>query len=149
MNRSICIILVSMVTFAKVSNGQNIEYGFGKESDVVDSIRSGIQWYMRQYGKSDITKLNLYIGIDYCNGNLGLSISQYANEDTDMALLVKRSNRVIHVYNEYILPVLFYADVLTDGIRDTRSNMNMNGYYIVVRKNNRGVWKVQVTHLTF
>src|SRR6187402_3413087 len=88
------LFFISIVTF-ETSNGQKIEYGFGKGSEVIDTIQKAINWYKEKYAQSDIKKLNLYVGIDYCDGNLSLSISQYADDDRNMARLVKNSGRFI------------------------------------------------------
>jgi hypothetical protein len=131
------------------ADGQKIEYTFGKGSDVLDTIKNGLNFYKKGWTSKDIRELRLYIGADHCNGQLSLSVSQFAVADKVMAELVGNSDRFIRISQGLDMPVIFYTDILSDRIGATRSDVNMNGYYILIRRNNQGIWKVEKTQVTF
>lgn len=150
--RNVFKVLVSfclLLSLCKISKAQKIEYSFGKGSDVVDTIKNGLAMYKKSWVTRDINKMHIYIGADYCDGDLRLSVSQFADADKSMAQLANNTNRFIRINNQLLIPVLFYTDILVSGIGSTRSFMNMNGYTVIIKKNNQGVWKVEKTQITF
>lgn len=147
MKKLILSVLIGFIV-AIPAKAQKIEYQFGKDSDVMDSIRSVVAWYKTTYKESDVKKLNLYIGIDDCDGGLNIHISQYTNNDQNMKRLAKASSRIVRVSNNYYLPVIFSADILSTSL-DDRAYINMNGYYIRAEKDEKYTWKVKESHVTF
>jgi len=142
------VLLSATVTLSLSVQGQKIEYSFGNESDVTDSIKYVVDWYKSQYKTNDVKKLNLYVTIVSCNGYLDIHISQHTDNDENMRKLVKASNRMIRINKNFNLPVIFETDILSPGLSD-RAYINMNGYYIKAEKNDRHIWKVTQMNVTF
>lgn len=142
-------ILFVSVLLSNRSCAQKIEYGFGQGSDVVDSIQNALNSYKPNMVQTDLKRLNLYIAMDYCDGNMNVYVSEYAKADEEMARLIKSTNRFIRINKSLSIPIAFDTDILVNGIRNTRSYMNLNGYYISARRDVKGVWKVVKTQILF
>lgn len=145
--KKIVLILVTLFSIASFrAIAQKINYDFGKESDVIDSIKYVVDWYKKQYKTEDLTTLNLYVLIDYCNGYFDVFISQFVDADENMKRLAKKTNRFVPISKSVNLPVLFGTDIL--NLND-RQYVNMNGYYLKVEKDEKYVWRVVQMNQTF
>lgn len=144
--KQILALLILLIVVTIRVQAQKIEYNFGNESDVSDSLKHVVDWYKMRVGETDVRKLNLYVIVENCNGHLDIYISQFAIGDSNMEKLVKNTNRLIPLSKKLTLPVLFATDILS--IND-RAYINQNGYYIKAEKNEKSIWKVKQMNPTF
>ena len=135
--------------FVSTLHAQKIEYSFGRDSHVIDSLKFVIGWYKKAYNQSDVKKMNLFAGIDYCDGSINLYISQYSGKDENIKNIIKHTNRFITVSKDAQLPVIFQIDVLAKSIKEKIVFINMNGYYLKIEKNVQDVWEVTRMNQTF
>jgi len=147
----VLLFLIVCNSITVPTQAQKLEYSFGKDSDVEDSINYVLNWYKGSYKQSDVKKLRLFAGIDYCDGHLNLYISQYSGKDSDgLTKLAARTNRFIKVGGRISLPIIFATDILTaEFIRENSIFIRMTGYYIKIEKNDQYVWKVTQMNRTF
>lgn len=145
----VTINLFVLLLVHKPIAAQSIEYSFGKGSDVVDSLKHAIEWYKKAYNQSDITKLELFLGIDYCDGQINLSLSQFSGKGKEMKSLIKKSDRYLKVSNKVKLPIVFQTDILATEIKEKIIFINMNGFYIKIEKDEKYVWRVVQMNQTF
>jgi hypothetical protein len=142
---SLSLILLSLAGIA-----QKIEYKFGDGSDVTDSLNSVVKWYKKMYKQPDFKKLNLYAGIDYCNGYIRLYVSQFPKEKAGLKELVRTTNRFIRISKDMDLPVIFDTDILSVTVAsDKMDHINMNVYYLQIEKNEQYIWRVSRMNPTF
>ena len=142
--------LFTSLLFCLEASAQKIEYSFGQQSDVIDSVKSVIEKYKTLYGEKEVGKLGLYAGIDYSEGNMYLSVSRYFKEkDIEFDALVNKTNRVIRIDSIYSLPLIFSTDILSEEIMGKRALIPFGGYCIVISKNKQYIWRVAKVQITF
>lgn len=143
------LLILGIIGSTVTATAQRIEYDFGKNSDVIDSVKFVLEWYKKNYDQPDINKLNIYAGINYCDGTINLSISQYAATDDEMRSLAKKTNRFIKVSDKLLLPVILDTDILSKELSGKRAYIHMGGYYLQIDKNDNHYWKVIHMQVTF
>jgi hypothetical protein len=142
------IFFINLIAQLSVS-AQKIEYDFGDESYVIDSVKYVIDWYKKSYKESDGIKLGLFAGMDYCDGHINLYISQYLGKSEDMIRLIKKTNRFIKVSDNLRLPLIFQTDVLAKDLKEKIIFIKMNGYYLKIVKDEKYIWKVTQMNQTW
>ncbi|MBX2925909.1 MAG: hypothetical protein KF746_27180 [Chitinophagaceae bacterium] len=143
------ILIIVFCSLALVTRAQKIEYYFGSKSGVTDSINYVIDWFKKNYKKQSLKELDLFAGIDYCDGGINLFFSRYSNRASYIVDLVKKTNRFIAIDSVSSIPVIFQTDVLAKQVGGELEFINMNGYYLRIEKDGHYIWKVTRMNVTF
>lgn len=124
------LLLTWFFLVVSVCTGQNkITYNF--ESEVIDSLKSGIKLYEGLRNKSS-DSLKLYALVDKKIDVLEIYLLEYSTlPESGLLTVIKTTNRQINVTKSISIPVLFVEDIFAEPIKkDQIRNMPLSGYYI-------------------
>lgn len=108
-----------------------IYYDF--DQSVLDSLKTGIRFYEDLYHK-DYKELKIYAHIESFLNKYEIYLLEYSKGmPSGVSEVIQKSNRMLKISDNIILPILFSADIFSETIqKDKIAELPHAGFYVEV-----------------